>query len=332
MTYPWHIEALNPPFGDPGFYLFNHASGQALLFDLGDLHRLAAKELLKVSHIFISHAHIDHLIGFDQLLRLFLNQAKHLRLYGPPGIIAIVGHKLRGYSWNLTAHHDLRLTAHAVHETRIEQTTFACRHKFHPEPAISLPRPSSVICETSTFSLAAATLDHGLDCLAFALQEPPQIKILKPELQKNNWLPGPWLSQLQRLLRHRMQNTAPPEPTLIEINGSSYPLQQVADTITQIRPGLKIGYVTDTGCTPENWRRLLPLLKDADMLLCEAAFLEAAADKASVSKHLTAAQAGRLAGQSRAKKLRLFHFSPRHAHQAAEFYRQAGEHFAGPID
>ncbi len=326
MTFPWHIEALNPPFEDPGFFLRHNYSGQALLFDLGDLHRLSAKQILKVSHIFISHGHIDHLIGFDHLLRLTLNRSKHLHIYGPPGIIEMVGHKLKGYRWNLTAHYELLITAHELYEKRIEQSTFACRRKFHPEPGTSQARKGATIFKTPTFSVVATTLDHGIDCLAFTLKEPLQIKIRPEKLGRHGWSPGPWLSQVRQALQFKRS-----PDTIIEIAGSSYRLQEIADEIALIRPGLKIAYVTDIGFTPQNLKRLLPLIEDVDLLLCEAAFLESAADKAVASRHLTAAQAGKLASLARAKHLRLFHFSPRHTEEKEEFYQQAGEHFTGPI-
>ena len=247
MALPWRIKSLNPPFGDPGFFLHHSYSGQALLFDLGNIHKLSAKQILKASHIFISHGHIDHLIGFDHFLRINLNQAKHLHIYGPPGIIAIVGHKLQGYNWNLTAHNELLITTHEVQEKNIEQCTFACRHKFQPGPTISTTRKSSVIFKNPTFSMASTTLDHGIDCLAFALQEPLQVKICAAELKRKGWPPGPWLSQVQQLLQ-----THSPADTTIEIAGRNYQLQEIAEAITQIKPGLKIAYVTDTGYTQEN--------------------------------------------------------------------------------
>ena len=326
MTFPWHIEALNPPFEDPGFILHHNYSGQALLFDLGDLHKLTAKQILKVSHIFVSHGHIDHLIGFDHLLRLTLNRSKHLHIYGPPGFIEIIGHKLKGYHWNLVAHYELLITVHEIHEKSIEQSTFACHHEFHPEPETARARKSATIFEAPTFTMAATTVDHGIPCLAFALKEPLQINFRPEELDRRGWSPGPWLSKVRQALQSKS-----PADTIIEISGRNYQLQEVADEIALIRPGLKIAYVTDTGFTPQNLELLLPLIEGADLLLCEAAFLESAADKAEASQHLTAAQAGKLAHLAQVKRLRLFHFSPRHTAEKEEFYRQAGEHFTGPI-
>ncbi len=326
MTFPWHIEALNPPFGDPGFFLQHRSNGATLLFDLGDLHKLSTKQILKVSYIFISHGHIDHLIGFDHLLRLTLNRPKDLHIYGPPGIITMIGHKLKGYHWNLTAHYELLITVHEVFEKRIEQSTFACRHKFNPEPGTTRARQDATIFKAPTFTMSATTVDHGIDCLAFALKEPLQVKIRPEELRRRSWSPGPWLSKM----RLALQSNSPTD-TVIEIGGRNYHLQEIAERLALIQPGLKIAYVTDTGFTPQNRQKLLPLIEGADILLCEAAFLESAADKAEISKHLTAAQAGKLARQGQVKGLRLFHFSPRHTEEMEEFYRQAGKHFNGPI-
>src|ERR687884_1768781 len=92
---------INDVFGDPGLYVEIAWARRALLFDLGDIHSLGPTKLLRASDVFISHTHMDHFIGFDQVLRVALGRGKTLRLYGPPGLIDNVTGKLKGYTWNL---------------------------------------------------------------------------------------------------------------------------------------------------------------------------------------------------------------------------------------
>lgn len=79
-----HCHLINGPFGDPAVYADVMFERRAFLFDLGDVSTLAPKKLLRVTHVFVSHAHMDHFAGFDHLLRLLLGREKLFRLYGRP--------------------------------------------------------------------------------------------------------------------------------------------------------------------------------------------------------------------------------------------------------
>ncbi len=101
MRPSFHPRLINGPFDDPGLFIPFQFQNRAVIFDLGDINCLPAKDILKISHAFVSHTHMDHFIGFDRLLRLTLGREKNLSLYGPPGFLKNVEGKLAGYTWNL---------------------------------------------------------------------------------------------------------------------------------------------------------------------------------------------------------------------------------------
>jgi len=102
----FHVQLINDPFADPGVYLEFTYRKEAILFDLGEISTLTPRQILKVSHAFISHTHMDHFIGFDYLVRLSLGRDHRIHLFGPPGFIANVDHRLHAYTWNLVGEYN----------------------------------------------------------------------------------------------------------------------------------------------------------------------------------------------------------------------------------
>lgn len=119
MRPSFHPRLINGPYDDPGLFVPFLYGKRAILFDLGDIHTLPARDILKITHAFVSHTHMDHFTGFDRLLRLFLGRGKDLHLYGPRGFLRNIEGKLAGYTWNLVDQYTAPFSLH-VAEVREE--------------------------------------------------------------------------------------------------------------------------------------------------------------------------------------------------------------------
>ena len=108
---------------DPVVYTRILNEKDAVLFDCGHFFLsgsgLTNREILLVNSIFVSHAHMDHFMGFDYVLRVILHRDKPLHVYGPEGIIDKVLSKLHAYTWNLTMEYMLEVNIHEIQKDEI---------------------------------------------------------------------------------------------------------------------------------------------------------------------------------------------------------------------
>ncbi len=303
---------------------------RALLFDLGELGYIRPAKLLKVSHAFISHTHIDHFIGFDDLLRLMLNRDKTLKIFGPPGFLSNLQGKLKGYTWNLTSDYPFSVRATEVHPHRILSRVFQCQNGFTPgeekEEAFD-----GVLEEDPQIRICATHLDHLIPCLAFSLQERFHINVHKERLDQMDLPLGPWLKELKNALWRGEEGgflLKVPMKGEKSLQQKEISLAMLRECLT-ITPGQKIVYVSDCRFSHENSQKIIQLAEGGDLFYCEAAFLEKDQERAEERAHLTARQAGELARKAKVKKLVIFHFSPRYEKEAQSLYREAEEAFQG---
>lgn len=335
MTPLFHPSLVNDPFGDPALFIDFLFERRALLFDLGDLAPLPPRKLLRVSHVFVSHTHVDHFIGFDGLLRLCLGREKRLALFGPPGFVDQVEHRLASYTWNLVESYptDFTVVAHEVHPDGTgRQAAFRCRARFTREGEEPFAAPGLLLLDEETFRVRCAFLDHQLPCLAFALEEKSHVNVMKNRLVERGLTVGPWLRELKRLVL-----SSAPVDTPVRAAGQAegeereliIPLGELRQKVLSIVPGQKVAYVTDARYTPENVARIVELAQGADYLFIEATFAAADTERAAMRCHLTTRQAGGLARQAGASRVIPFHFSPRHQGEEELLRREVAAAFVG---
>jgi len=311
-------ELVNDPFGDPGVYVEFRYRNQAALFDLGDLYSMPPRKLLKISHIFVSHTHMDHFIGFDHLLRILLGRDKSLSLFGPPGFVKNVESKIAAYTWNLVENYsnDFELLVTEIHPDHRMTRRYRCKEAFRPEIMDDSEGLDGAIVDGNFFAVKGVFLDHKIPCLAYSLKEKQRINIKRNCLEEMGLPVGAWLAELKESILN-----GDPDDTPVGVwrkNGGKevpekiLPLGELKGKIVKITPGQKIAYVTDAAYSEENTRRVVELARMSDQLFIESCFLEEDADKAAKKYHLTAAQAGSLARRAGAKRMTTFHFSPKY--------------------
>lgn len=313
-----HPTLVNGRYGDPALYIEMLFEKRALLFDLGDITFLPPRKIHRIEHVFVSHAHIDHFVGFDDLLRVLVGREKTVHLFGPSGFIERVAHKLHGYQWNLADRflYDLAFTVSEINETGIVRATrFRLKNAFEPEPMEEKYLPERLIHSEPAFVVSAAVLEHGTPCLAFALQERAHVNVWKNRLADLKLPVGPWLREVKRAIIEGL-----PDDHMIDIPGSELAAGRAMTlgalrSVVTVTPGQKIGYVTDAADTPLNRRAIISLVHKADLLYIEAAFAAADAALAAERAHLTTKAAGEIARVAGVRRFEPFHFSPRYEGQ-----------------
>lgn len=328
MKPSFHARLLNGPFEDPGLYVRLLREGRAMLFDSGFTTSLSPRDALKISDIFISHTHVDHFIGFDSILRLYLIKEGPLRLYGPQGFLSCIEGKLKGYTWNIIGDYPLIIEVVEVNERALTKGIFKAGNSFKCEDIVSVPF-DSLLLRDEFFKVRVAILDHQIPCLAFSLEEDYHININKVKLNELNLPVGPWLGELKKAIRAKNSELTSSEiRSEFEIRGRGFRLKELMEIVT-ITKGQKVSYVVDAIGSEDNRRRIIEIVRGSDTLFIEAYFLDRDRDRAKKRYHLTAKEAGRLAKEAGVVKMVPFHFSPKYMDNPEEIVKEAEEEFKG---
>jgi ribonuclease Z len=171
------------------------------------------------------------------------------------------------------------------------------------------PAPT-VLVTTGGFQLTARPLSHRVPTVGYQLAEPDGRR-MRPDRLAALGISGPDVGRLAR-------------EGGLDVAGRRVSLDEVSEP----RSGQRFAFIMDTRLC----EGAFALAEGADLVVCEATFLDADAELAPAYGHLTARQAGQIAAECGVRTLVLSHFSQRYAHQdPRRFADEAGAVFGGEI-
>ncbi|MBN1296344.1 hypothetical protein JXA80_06160 [bacterium] len=304
-TFSWDLAV---PAQDPYLLIDFDNDPCALLFDCGIRVWGRVKTVLKIDHIFISHAHIDHLIGFDHIIRTLLGENKTLHIHGPEGIRHRLESKLAGYDWDRSADQELILDINEYAGCSKIRRIHACNRRFEGVGPAETSLWDGPIVQNHLCRVFAVPVDHGGSaCHAYVMKENDHSRIDKEKLDGLNLTPGPWVGDL--LSWHDSQAL---DGRSIRIGEIDYAVVDLARDLIRIQPGRIVVYITDTVFDQRWLDDIIAIAYGADIVVCESTFLEEDRSLAVKYHHLTALQAGLIALALDARQLMLFHISSRY--------------------
>ena len=263
--------------------------GELFLFDCGEGTQIGLRRLnlrwKKITSVFISHTHADHVTGLPGILMLSsqVDRDEPLYIYGPPRIRDFVDAMRR------------TLDMYINYEIVVREVEGA-----------------ATLVEAEDYAIRSFPLSHTKQCLAYSIEENMRPGVFYPEKAAALGVPrGPLWSQLQG-----------GEPVVLPDGAVVHPRQVLGDR----RRGRKFCFATDTVAAPG----LSDFAREADLFICEGMFAEELAGTAAEKKHLTAAQAARIARDGAVKRLGLIHYSPRYSErELKKLLQEARDVFPG---
>ncbi len=200
MRATFHPLLPNGLEGDPVLWVDVPDEGHAIVVDLGDLHGIPARKLQRVERAIVTHTHMDHFIGFDQLLRRVLGRERQLTLTGPAGFLEHVAGRIAGYTWNVIESYPVRLVVEEIDGSVVQAVAYSGASRMRPEALGARPY-AGVVHGDRAYTIHAATLDHGIPVLGVVLAETEHLSVDKDRMVRLGLEPGPWLGELKNDVR-----------------------------------------------------------------------------------------------------------------------------------
>ncbi len=190
--------------------------GDQFLFDCGEGTQVSLRKLnlkwKKITTIFISHTHADHITGLPGILMLSsqVERTEPLRIIGPP--------KIREYV-----------------ETSRNVLDMYVNYEIHVQE-IQEPEKPQLVYEDEALTVKAVPLRHSRVCVGYVLEEKKRPGVFYPEKARAAGVPcGPLWSRLQNGEAVTLEDGRKIEPGAV---------------VGSPRKGRKFSFVTDTAFQP----------------------------------------------------------------------------------
>lgn len=310
---------------DPLLFVRIRPLRRALLFDCGQITHLAKRVVKAIDTIFITHAHMDHIMGIPTLVRHHHASPRPLDIFGPPGIAERVFHLLMGYDWNLFEPDWFTIRVHEIWPERTVHHSFIGPEGFARRFDGEEMRNGREIWSSRYVTVEAELLDHKLPVLAFRIQEKPHFAIDPLLMEQQGLLPGEWIRAFKRSIVKKQTEQA---VVVLRRRGDDL-LNEAVDDPEELYSAIRadcqcssIGYLSDVGWTAENITRIEILLNDVTLLCANCSFLAADVEKARGSYHLCTVDLNDLAARVAPRYLLPMHLSKSYLHRTVDLYQE----------
>ena len=219
------IKVLGKPAFDNAVFV-TVDTGQSLtrlLFDCGSncLDDLSISEVQSLDGVFFSHFHMDHISGFDSLLRFNFDREpdRPLQLFGPEDTLRVMHHKLQGFTWNLVGDSTGVVDVREYSFGNMNRQVFHTRSKFvEPTTESCETWEDNVVLRHPDFQVSMIALPHGCVSAGYVVRENVKTNIDVDRMQTLGLKPGPWIQQLKQ---------GSPATGEVEIENKIYSIQQL---------------------------------------------------------------------------------------------------------
>jgi len=226
-------------------------------------------------------------IKFHRINHIFISHLHGDHYLGLLGLISTMHLQGRVIDLHIYGHAPLK----EIIDIQLKYSETKLRYPLHFH--ILDPTKREVIYSDDNLEIKTIVLNHRIPCTGFLFSEKKGFrKLIKEKLQQYQ-IP---LNAYQELKEGKDLNLP---------DGKVIPN---AELTTDPRPSRSYAFCSDT-CYDE---RLIPVIKNVDLLYHEATFLSDKTERAKETFHSTAAQAGVIAKKANVKRLIIGHFSARY--------------------